>query len=484
MLRLDHFADQVPRNPVDPMLVLLTVVGLVVLLAPVGAFLAAAVRFGGEARDRRLAALRLGGADRAGTARIAAGEALAGTLLGLPVGVGFFLIGRQLAQHVAVNGLSVFAADLVPQPAPAVSALAAVPVLAVLVTLVTMRRIADEPLAVLRGGRARRRIWWRLALPAAGAALLVQQRWRLNTVFGSPGGAVLIAALVLLLGGAAVLLPPLLERAGRALAPVAGPPAWQLAVGRINANPESAARPVTGIVVTVAGAIALQTLLGSLAAQRTAPIDALYQRDQSLLVAAFPGGGDQAAQYGDRLRTTPGVADATAYTRLDLRAAGGTGFRTGRVADCATLRTMADLPDCADGDVFTIAGLPGRVLTPRQQYTALGAPGSSWTAPAPRAPVSTRPSPGQVLPVEFLATPGALPAGLLHHQTATVELHPSPGLPDAEEQLRTDAALLDPATTVIRPATRAPDAAFDGLRRALTAGTVAVLALIGAGMLV
>lgn len=58
-MRLDHFADQLPPKPTDPLLVLLTVAGVVILLCPVAVFLAAAVRFGGEARDRRLAALRL-----------------------------------------------------------------------------------------------------------------------------------------------------------------------------------------------------------------------------------------------------------------------------------------------------------------------------------------------------------------------------------------------------------------------------------------
>ena len=49
----------------DPVLMLLVVVIFVVLLLPVAMFVGAAVRFGGERRDRRLAALRLVGADSA-----------------------------------------------------------------------------------------------------------------------------------------------------------------------------------------------------------------------------------------------------------------------------------------------------------------------------------------------------------------------------------------------------------------------------------
>ena len=84
----------------DPVLLLLILVVFVVLLMPVGVFIAAAVRFGGERRDRRLAALRLVGADGMMTRRIAAGEALAGAVVGLVLGAGFFLIGRQAAGSV------------------------------------------------------------------------------------------------------------------------------------------------------------------------------------------------------------------------------------------------------------------------------------------------------------------------------------------------------------------------------------------------
>ncbi|MEU5247452.1 ABC transporter permease, partial [Streptomyces asoensis] len=48
----------------DPVLLLMILVVFVVLLTPVAVFIAAAVRFGGERRDRRLAALRLVGRRR------------------------------------------------------------------------------------------------------------------------------------------------------------------------------------------------------------------------------------------------------------------------------------------------------------------------------------------------------------------------------------------------------------------------------------
>lgn len=69
-------------------LLLIIVMACVALLLPVAVFIGTAVRFGGEQRDRRLAALRLVGADQAMTRRIAAGESLCGALLGLAAAPG------------------------------------------------------------------------------------------------------------------------------------------------------------------------------------------------------------------------------------------------------------------------------------------------------------------------------------------------------------------------------------------------------------
>ncbi|MGF1429538.1 FtsX-like permease family protein [Kitasatospora sp. LaBMicrA B282] len=490
-VRIDHFRAELPPKPTDPLLLLLTVAGLVILLSPVGVFIATAVRFGGETRDRRLAALRLGGADRAGTARIAAGESLAGALLGVASGLGLFLLARQEIGRISLDGLSVFPADVQPQPALAAAALLAVPAVAVLVTLVTMRRIAAEPLGVVRqGARVSRRWWWRLLPPLLGLGLLLSRRDRLAALGETDSLAVLIAGLVLLLVGTAALLPPLVGLVSRALGRTGGAPAWQLAVGRLRFNPETATRPVTGIVVAVAGAIALQTLLGIMAGDRSAPVGP-GPRDPSVLIVRLPTAGDRLAQDTQRLRAAPGVADAVGSVSLDAErtdapSGPGAGFPTGytiEVADCATLRTLARIDDCTDGDVFATGGGPrtpaaGTVLTGLDRWQG------SWQVPAARATVEPLPSPDGFIAPGLLATPGALPTAALARQEARFLVHPVPGTPDAQELIRTDAALLDPQSHVYSPSERAPDPGFSAIRRDLTAGTVVVLALIGAGMLV
>ena len=126
--RIRSFGVQKSNEALDAVLLLLIVVGLVVLLVPVAVFLATAVRFGGEARDRQLAALRLVGADAGMTRRIAAGDTLVGALLGLVAGALLFLAAALLASKLVPGGMSVYFADIRPVPALAVLIAVLVPV--------------------------------------------------------------------------------------------------------------------------------------------------------------------------------------------------------------------------------------------------------------------------------------------------------------------------------------------------------------------
>ncbi len=159
VMRIEAFGEtqQNPTEPLDPVLMMLTLVIFVVLLVPVGVFIATAVRFGGERRDRRLAALRLVGSDSRMTRRIAAGEALSrrGARAGVrhPVlpgrarvrGVRRRVPGQRLPQR--------------PNPSPLLALLVAVavPAAAVLVTLIALRGVVIEPLGVVRTARPARR---------------------------------------------------------------------------------------------------------------------------------------------------------------------------------------------------------------------------------------------------------------------------------------------------------------------------------------
>ncbi|MFJ8040742.1 FtsX-like permease family protein [Kitasatospora sp. NPDC096147] len=510
-LRVEQYGHFAPPKEMDSRLVLLNTVGLIVMLAPVGVFLAAAARFGGERRDRRLAALRLAGADRRMTSWFAAGESLIGSLFGVALGALLFLSGRQLAEHVTVAGFSFYAGDISPQPAIGLAVALAVPALAVLVTLGAMRRIAVDPLGVVRRtGRERRRIWWRLALAFLG--LLVTAAAMLMPAPAAPGytpsddllnpvhdtfGSLLVAfGVLLMLLAVCTLLPWLVEAIIRRAH--GGPLSWQLAVRRLQLGSGPAATAVSGVVVTVAGAIALQTLFfgvsGAYAVRQ--PADAFaYQHE-----VAFPGGAERSRELAERLGRSTGVARTVGFTEFPLYGPPGREWDGGevRIADCAALAEFATLPSCRDGDAFLTGPTgvgrdgAGSALEPGAKVRAMTFHGDGrapeWTVPAITATVPSRPGvnpddvhrPGGIL----LLTPGATPAGVLRGQPATVLVAMDPAVADPKARLTTDAMVISPLATTGHPLWLDQDSTYLAVKRVLTAGAGLTLLLVAVSLLV
>ncbi|MFD0317035.1 ABC transporter permease [Streptomyces flavalbus] len=492
--RIDHFGgERQPSEPWDPVLILLIVVLFAVLLTPVGVFIAAAVRFGGERRDRRLAALRLVGSDSRMTRRVAAGEALAGSALGLVFGAVFFLLGRELAGSLEAFGISVFPDYLNPSPALAALVALAVPLAAVLVTLLALRGVVIEPLGVVRTAKpARRRLWWRLLLPLAGLAALypMMGQGRDNGDFNE---YLVVGGVVLLLVGVTALLPWLVERFVARLG--AGAVSWQLAVRRLQLSSGTAARTVNGIAVAVAGAIALQMLFTGVESDYTEPTSVDLTRAQMQVRLTSDVAVPSAAE---RFRRTEGVRNVAAYSE------GGLGDRPQdpehttqvTVADCAALREVAVLPSCRDGDAFAVTGAeydtetpllakPGRTLYLDPSYDTL-APGREvpWTLPKGLKQAESRTDMTGSERGGFLLTPGALPEGGARALTGQVYLAVDFSVPDAAEKVRNTAAAVDPLAYPMTWSAVDRTDRYDSIRTGLLVGAACVLALIGASLLV
>jgi len=485
--RVDGFGGAEPADPdPDPALLLLAVVATVVLLLPVAIFVTSAVRFGSESRDRRLAALRLVGADARMTRRIAAGETLTGALLGLAAG-GLLFAGLLAAVPRGLRGeMSIFPGDLRPVPALVALVTALVPVLAVVVTVSAMQRVAVEPLGVVRrSGERRRRLWWRLVLPVLGLALLVP------LLAGRGAGAlsaqeqvVVPVGLVLFLLGVALLLPWLVEAVVRRLG--GGGVAWQLSVRRLQLDSGTSVRAVSGIAVSVAGLIALNGLVAGLEAGSAE----VPQRGSTDFQAAVYGTGD-ASTWEEELADVRGVREvAAASTVWTTDPASGAEVQV-TSGECAVLAVETEIGDCADGDVFAAAPTNGMVPIAGTLLT-LGAPGpaqaaSSWTVPDAVRAVPTvtgfMASPGGER-ARFLITPGALGGVEPADPDTTLFVALDPAVPDAMDHLRTAAARID-ATRYVDPVrTEGLLPALADARQALVAGTAALLLLIGASMLV
>ncbi|MFJ4277796.1 ABC transporter permease [Streptomyces massasporeus] len=493
--RIDSFGndDLGSSDPWDPVLLLLVLVVFVVLLMPVAVFIAAAVRFGGERRDRRLAALRLVGSDSRMTRRIAAGEALAGSVLGLVLGTGFFLLGRELAASAEVFHVSVFPSYLNPSPVLAVLVALAVPAAAVLVTILALRGVVIEPLGVVRTAKpARRRLWWRLLLPLGGIALLYPMIGQ-GDDSGNFNQYLVVGGVMLLLVGVTALLPWVVETVVARLG--SGGVAWQLAVRRLQLSSGAAARMVNGIAVAVAGAIALQMLFAGVEGNYTRASQ--YDVSRAQMSVDVPDGADASAIIG-KYRDTEGVRKVTALSDVYLHdRRSEDSFVQVTLADCASLREVATLPSCRDGDIFAAKGSqyesesdhlakPGTTLW-REPDGETARPGErpvSWTVPQDIRPAQTREDPTGYERGGILVTPGALPGKLAAFTSARLFLSLNLSVPDAYDHVRNTAARLDPAVQPMTWSSIESNDRYATIRTGLSVGSACVLALIGASLLV
>ncbi|MFD5334995.1 ABC transporter permease [Streptomyces hawaiiensis] len=493
--RIDSFGNPDLRSadPWDPVLLLLVLVVFVVLLMPVAVFIAAAVRFGGERRDRRLAALRLVGSDSRMTRRIAAGEALAGSVLGLVLGTGFFLLGRQLAASAEVFHVSVFPSYLNPSPVLAVLVALAVPAAAVLVTILALRGVVIEPLGVVRTAKpARRRLWWRLLLPLGGLALLFPMVGQ-----GDDGGEfnqyLVVGGVMLLLVGVTALLPWVVETVVARLG--SGGIAWQLAVRRLQLSSGAAARMVNGIAVAVAGAIALQMLFAGVEDNYTRASQ--YDVSRAQMSVDLPNGADASAVIG-KYRDTEGVRKVTALSDVYLgdRRGEADSYIQITVADCASLREVATLPSCRDGEVFAAQGSeddsegahlakPGTTLWADPEDSGRsGDRRASFTVPQKLRQAQSREDPTGYQRGGLLVTPGALPEKLAAFTSPQLFLSLDSSIPDAYDHVRNTAARLDPAVQPMTWQSIESNDRYATIRTGLSVGAACVLALIGASLLV
>ncbi|MFJ8308527.1 MULTISPECIES: ABC transporter permease [unclassified Streptomyces] len=495
VLRITGFVDRLPQEKLDPVLALLIVIIFVVLLMPVAVFIAAAVRFGGDRRDQRLAALRLAGADRRMTRWIAAGEALAGALVGLVLGTLFFVVGRQYVGDVSIAGLNVFPSDLDPTPLLAAGVAVAVPASAVGVTLFAMRSVVVEPLGVVRTSVPRkRRMWWRALPPLAGLALLAPMMGR-GRDHGTFNQIQVIGGTVLLLIGVTALLPWLVEAVVRRLG--GGSVGWQLAVRRMQLTSGSAARMVNGIAVAVAGAIALQMLFGAVEGDYVKSSGEDTSRAQ-LIVPLGTGTPAQQSREVQALKGTEGVTQTVALGYVDAgdRPKDLRHYTSVTVGTCADLRETATLPACADGDVFNAVGgefdretsaKPGSTLYLDPTNGGPGQPKDAeipWTVPATVKNVQSRPDPMGMPRNGLLLTPGALAHTPNVPTRATVYVSTAPGDSLAKERVLNVAAAADPITKARALNSVQTSARFAGVRKGLYIGAAAVLMLIGASLLV
>lgn len=479
-----------------PGLLVVLLVGSVVLLLPVLIFVTSASRIAGAERDRRLSALRLVGSGSRQVRRIAAAESLAGAFVGLVLGAAVFAVARQFTDRIDLFGEKAYVSDVVPDPVLTVLVVLLIPALSVLTALFALRRTIIEPLGVVRQSKpVRRRLWWRLALIVLGVVLLTTQ---LGADDNTDMWALAVSAgAALLLIGVPVLLPWLVERvAGRV---AVGPTSWLLAIRRLQLDSGTSARVVGGVAVVLAGAIALQTILMSAEG-----------------VIGLPGGSEEPLGAVE-VSTSPELADTIVrkvsaadgvegvhelrYTSLYEKGEAENSYGV-LVLDCAGIRDLVKVRDCADGDVFLMRGdyqpppEPGTALEWREylnkqnedwdpeNYKVTG----TWTLPA-ETRTYTQPANGNIYS-SIILTPAALGATVLpDDDSVTVHAMVSPDLTaDQLEGIRNSVAEHRVETYLYSfntgPDLNVSQQTYVAIRTALYAGSIFTLLLAGVSLLV
>ncbi|MTD46021.1 FtsX-like permease family protein [Conexibacter sp. W3-3-2] len=481
--RVTRFGGGVAPDPLPGFLTFLIAVAVVVLLLPIGAFIATAVRFGGEDRDRRLAALRLVGADRAMAARVATGETLVGALGGLLVGVGLFALARPLAGGIELFGVSVFPADVRPDATLAALVVLAIPLAAIVSSLAALRSVVIEPLGVVRrSATAPRRLGWRLLPAVIGAWMLWGMRGdllRTDQEFDAHRAGV---AVLLVLVGMTAVLPWVVEASVRRLG--GGGLPWQLAVRRIQMDGGTAARVVSGVAVAVAGAIALQTLFTAAERVSTLPNPQSSARANVAIYPVYPGDAAMPQRSVAALRAIPGLQEVSSVRLAPAQRVGADEGAEIIVGDCDSLRAYGRIGRCRDGDTF----LTGRTAAAPARTFELGGEGaapSRWRIPAGARRVEPAPGPTGGALTGILATPRALAGIRLPGAEEEVYATVAPGVGgDTIERMRNVVADGALRSDVFRTDDPIELGAFTSVRRAIFAGTALVLLLLGASLLV
>ncbi|MGC4865542.1 FtsX-like permease family protein [Micromonospora sp. DT53] len=269
-----------------------TAFALLMLMVPVLALAGQCARLGAPARDRRLAALRLAGATPGQVTRLVVLETGVAALLGTLVGLGVYLVGRELLHRPDARGRLALPTDVLPSTGALVGVVLGLPVVAALATALMLRTVTTSPLGVSRkAARERGPGPWAGLLIGIGVVSFAVIRPAVNRFDDSEEWAWLVP-LLFAVGALAAMIGVVIGtgwisyHCGRLLRRYARRAPALLAAGRLMADPWAGSR-------TFAALLAALIFGGGAAGQRAyfATQDQL-EREQSRLTGVDGGGAD------------------------------------------------------------------------------------------------------------------------------------------------------------------------------------------------
>lgn len=254
----------------DPLLQLLSGVGVVVLLVPSLVLVASAARLTAARRERRLAALRLAGATPRQVAGMVAGETAIAASCGAALGFVASPALHALAAYVPWDGGTWQPGDFQLPVAVTIPIVLVIPVLVLLAAMWGLLRVLRTPLAAANVPEPKQPHWWRLlSLPLSGLFFA----YAIQSASAATGPMLVLLGLALVLASASLAGPWLTSALGGLFLRAWRRPSMLLAGRRLRNDPKGAYRASAGIILAVfTGTMAL-TLLPSFEAMAGAPAE-------------------------------------------------------------------------------------------------------------------------------------------------------------------------------------------------------------------
>lgn len=292
-------------------------VAAVGLLVPLLVLVGTATRLAAARRETRFAAIRLVGATTRQINVLAAVDAALGALAGALAGLAIFQLVRPAVAGVRITGARFFPGLVVPHAWQYAAVLGGVPVMAACAALWSLRRVRISPLGVARRTAASPPRAWRIIPLLAGLGMFAGPVYRK----GKPDELLAVVALALIMAGLMLAGPWLTMVAARLAARSTRGGATLLAARRLAADPKTAFRSVSGLVLAVFIGTTIAALVPAVVAGQQKVAGGTLN---DVLGARFarPGVSGLSPRAGTellaRLRAHPGVEVLPIYARADM----------------------------------------------------------------------------------------------------------------------------------------------------------------------
>ncbi|GGO15485.1 FtsX-like permease family protein [Microbispora bryophytorum] len=292
-------------------------VAAVGLIVPLLVLVGTATRLAAARRETRFAAIRLVGATTRQINVLATVDAALGALAGALAGFAIFQFVRPAVAGVRITGARFFPELVTPHLWQYAAVLGGVPVVAAGAALWSLRRVRISPLGVARKTTASPPRAWRVIPLLAGLGMFAGPVYR----NGKPDELLAVVALVLIMAGLMLAGPWLTMVAARLTARLTRGGATLLATRRLAADPKTAFRSVSGLVLAVFIGTTIAALVPAVVAGQQKVAGGTLN---DVLGATFARPGVSglspraATELLDRLRAHPGVEVLPIYARADI----------------------------------------------------------------------------------------------------------------------------------------------------------------------